>query len=219
MPDDAYLLKPDERYVINFSGGRSSGYMLKHILEANGGLPDNAICIFTNTGKEREETLDFVQACGEWWGVEIVWLEYRYRTEAAGGRKDPKNTFERVGHNSASRAGEPFEQLIGARKMLPNIVMGFCTSELKVATTERFMRRQHGLSPKRYRNVLGIRHDEPRRWRKALGEECTAEYPMVHAGVGKADVAAWWATQPFDLGIIYLTEDQGRSRKALKLRN
>jgi len=54
--------------VISFSGGRTSGYMLKHILDAHGGtLPDDIIVSFQNTGKEMPETLDFVRDCGERW--------------------------------------------------------------------------------------------------------------------------------------------------------
>ena len=52
---------PNEKIQISFSGGRTSGYMLYKILEANNGLPSNAKVIFTNTGREMEQTLDFVQ--------------------------------------------------------------------------------------------------------------------------------------------------------------
>ena len=39
--------------VINFSGGRTSGYMLKMILDQNGGvLPDDYLVTFQNTGRE-----------------------------------------------------------------------------------------------------------------------------------------------------------------------
>lgn len=50
--------------VVSFSGGRTSGYMLWHILDAHGGaLPDDVKVVFCNTGKERPETLDFVERC------------------------------------------------------------------------------------------------------------------------------------------------------------
>jgi hypothetical protein len=57
----SYLAKPgrnpfliDEPTVISFSGGRTSAYMLWRVLEANGGLPEDAIVCFANTGKEEE---------------------------------------------------------------------------------------------------------------------------------------------------------------------
>ena len=39
-----YLI--DEPTCISFSGGRTSGYMLHQVLEANGGLPDVARVVF-----------------------------------------------------------------------------------------------------------------------------------------------------------------------------
>lgn len=79
-----YRLDPPA--VVSFSGGRTSGYMLWHILESFGGkLPEDVRVVFCNTGKERPETLDFVERCGQRWGVPIVWLEYRYDGSAIAG--------------------------------------------------------------------------------------------------------------------------------------
>ena len=51
---DNYRLEPGQSYVIQFSGGRSSAYLLKQILDAHGGkLPANALVCFQNTGKEK----------------------------------------------------------------------------------------------------------------------------------------------------------------------
>src|SRR5262249_19633664 len=53
-----------EPFVVSFSGGRTSGYMLRRILDAFAGrMPDGGKVIFCNTGKERPETLDFVERC------------------------------------------------------------------------------------------------------------------------------------------------------------
>ncbi|MEY4953486.1 MAG: hypothetical protein RL299_1910, partial [Pseudomonadota bacterium] len=58
-----YIL-PDGNVQISFSGGRTSAYMLHHIAEANGGIPDRAQVVFTNTGREMPQTLDFVAEVG-----------------------------------------------------------------------------------------------------------------------------------------------------------
>ena len=49
-----WCIPDDERYrTINVSGGRSSAYMLRHILDAHGGeLPPRTVPVFCNTGKE-----------------------------------------------------------------------------------------------------------------------------------------------------------------------
>lgn len=58
MTASAYIL-PEGNVQIAFSGGRTSGFLLHEILEANGGLPSNAVVTFQNTSRERPETLDF----------------------------------------------------------------------------------------------------------------------------------------------------------------
>jgi 3'-phosphoadenosine 5'-phosphosulfate sulfotransferase (PAPS reductase)/FAD synthetase len=179
--------------VISFSGGRTSGYMLYHILQAYGGvLPDDVKVCFTNTGKEREETLNFIQACANHWCVPIVWLEY-----------DPteEHLFRAIGHNSASHNGEPFEAVIANRHFLPNPVTRFCTSELKIKTSARYVRAILGWV--HWDCILGMRADEPGRMAKAR-KSCEKErweniMPLATAGVTKRHVTDFWMAQPFDL--------------------
>lgn len=181
---------PDGNVQIAFSGGRTSAYMLHRIMEANGGLPDRAKVIFTNTGREMPETLDFIHEVGSQWGVEIVWLEYRY---------DGRPLAERVSHNSASRNGEPFDALLERRGFLPNVKARFCTSELKVRTAKRWLVEQGWRA---WTTATGIRADEPARV-VAEGNQPRERWriwqPLVAANVSRRDVAMFWRAQPFDL--------------------
>lgn len=177
---------------ISFSGGRTSGYMLRRILDAHGGaLPTDVLAVFANTGKERPETLDFVRDCGERWGVPIVWLEY------AGAKN-----FRVVDHASASRNGEPFETIIRERSYLPNPVTRFCTVELKIRTMHRYLR---SLGWDEWTQAVGLRADEMRRVTRILNRKETAaetvRCPLASAGVTKADVEAFWSSQTFDLAL------------------
>ncbi|MCB1886274.1 MAG: phosphoadenosine phosphosulfate reductase family protein [Rhodocyclaceae bacterium] len=182
--------------MIQFSGGRTSAFMLHQIIEANGPLHERVVVSFQNTGREFNETLDFVQECGERWNVRIVWLEYR----------PDAPRFEVVSHNSAARDGEPFEALIRKRKFLPNRVARFCTAEMKVHCASRFAR---SLGWERWTSAIGIRADEPTRLGGSSPRERWAPWrPMVDAGVSKRDVSAFWASQPFDLR---LTNVDGRT--------
>jgi 3'-phosphoadenosine 5'-phosphosulfate sulfotransferase (PAPS reductase)/FAD synthetase len=182
-----HFILPEGNVAIAFSGGRTSAMMLHHILEANGGLPSRAVVSFQNTGREMPETLDFVQECGERWGVPIVWLEYQ--PEA------PR--FRIVKHATASRDGEPFAALIRKRRMLPNRVARFCTAEMKVHALSRYLRARGWAG---YRRALGIRADEQKRIATKPNKEAWSPwYPMADAGLSKADVAAFWRRQPFDL--------------------
>lgn len=181
-----YVL-PDGNVQIAFSGGRSSAYMLYQILEANGGLPGRVEVTFQNTGREHEATLDFVSEVSRRWGVMVTWLEYRPEVPF----------FEIIGHQGASRNGEPFEALIKKKKYLPNQQSRFCTIELKVRTAKRYL---VSLGWDRWTNCVGFRADEPARLNKPKPKDrWTVWHPMASAGVTKRDVAAFWETQPFDL--------------------
>jgi 3'-phosphoadenosine 5'-phosphosulfate sulfotransferase (PAPS reductase)/FAD synthetase len=176
----------DEPTVISFSGGRTSAYMLWRVLQANNGLPDEAIVCFANTGKEEEATLEFVRDCSVNWNVPIHWVEYR--------ADDPK--FAEVTFETASRNGEPFEQLILKKKYLPNPVARFCTSELKVLAIDRFLKSK-GISE--YVTAIGIRADEQRRAAKMVDKFI----PLVRAGITQTDVQNFWRNNTFDLGLRF----------------
>lgn len=181
-----YIIK--EPTCISFSGGRTSAYMLHRILEANGGLPDEAIVCFANTGKEEEATLEFVRDCSVNWNVPITWVEYR----------DNDQKFEVVTFETASRNGEPFTALIRKRKYLPNMVARFCTAELKVLTIDRYLK---SIGIDDYTTMVGIRADEPRRVAKMRNNKDEKLTPLADDGVTEDDVWKFWNSQPFDLGL------------------
>ena len=203
MAVNPYIIAADGRFrCINVSGGRSSAYMLTRILEANNGtLPDRTIACFANTGKEHPATLDFIRDIKLNTGCTIHWIEYRHRPQAKGGQRNPKHDYAVVDYATASRMGEPFEALIKSKKLLPNPVMRHCTANLKIAAINGFMKRGLGWNPRQAIRVLGFRADEPKRWRRAIWQECNIEFPMVQAKVCKADVLAYWQAAPFDLAL------------------
>jgi 3'-phosphoadenosine 5'-phosphosulfate sulfotransferase (PAPS reductase)/FAD synthetase len=181
--------------VISFSGGRTSGYMLWRILQANGGtLPDGVVSVFANTGKEMPETLDFVKECSERWAVPITWVEY------AGRNEDGSKAHRIVTHETASRNGEPFLELIKDRSFLPNPVARFCTVELKIRTMHRYLR---SIGFTEWTSYIGLRADEQRRVAKIgnqdYGKHETKEAPLARAGIAVAEVGQFWTAQPFDL--------------------
>lgn len=185
MSRDPFII--DGPTCISFSGGRTSAYMLRRVLQSNGGLPADAAVCFANTGKEDEATLRFVDRCSREWGVPITWLEYSATPEK----------FGAVDFEKASRDGEPFAALIAKRKYLPNPVARFCTAELKVLTIDRYLK---SVGWDEYDTMVGIRADEQRRLAKLRSNKLT---PLVGAGVTQADVQMFWRSQPFDLGLDF----------------
>ncbi len=182
----------DRRACVSFSGGRTSGLMLARIVKAHGGaLPPDVVPVFANTGDEHEGTLEFVAACASRWSVPIRWIEYQ----------PEKPGWREVTFDTASRRGEPFDALISKRKYLPNPVTRFCTAEMKAKPIAAFMR---STGEEDWTTVIGMRADEPRRVAKMRARAAAGEdiaLPLADAGVSRADVLAFWSSQPFDLQI------------------
>ena len=171
--------------VINFSGGRTSAYMTKKLIDE--GL-QNYIVTFQNTGKEVQGTLDFINECDKRWNLNIVWLEYRKPA-----------SFEIVSYESASRNGRPYDELLEQRpSAIPNMQFRYCTMELKIQTLKRYLK---SIDVKEYTSFNGIRYDEPRRWNKIKDNDFDVELPLVKWKTNKQDVLNWWKEQDFDLQV------------------
>jgi hypothetical protein len=178
-----------EPTVISFSGGRTSAFMLYKVLEANDGkLPEDSMVIFANTGKEDEETLKFVKACQDHWNVPITWVEYRAE----------KPGYAIVDYATASRTGEPFEQLIVKKKYLPNTFARFCTQELKVKLMNKVF------PHKDFVTFVGIRADEQRRVAKMKDNKDEKQCPLAEDGITQEDVLEFWNNSPFDLKLTVI---------------
>jgi len=182
---------PDNKAVISFSGGRTSAFMLKQIIDHNDGLPDHVKVCFANTGREMPETLQFVNDCSVNWGVQVIWLEYDLNEQN-------KHIFKIVTHNSASRNGEPFDKLIDKHKRLPNPLQRFCTGTLKRDTIAKYLR---SLGWKKWHNIMGIRSDEKHRAKEGFRHGSYSHYPMVEANHSIYDVEKFWEQQSFKLNL------------------
>lgn len=180
-----YLI--EDPALLAVSGGRTSGKLLKKVIDAHGGaLPAHVHAVFCNTGKEREETLRFVHEMEVRWGQKIHWLEWRDRRK----RTPAAERFEEVGFNSAARNGEPFKALIASKKAVPNAYQRWCTEHLKMQVCADFMEAQ-GYA--HWTNVVGLRADEVRRVAKKTAQNEDGKepwqtiMPLFHAGIRKVD--------------------------------
>ena len=190
--------KITEPTCISFSGGRTSAFMLHKVLLNGGGqLPSQAKVIFANTGKEEEATLKFVDECSKRWNVPISWLEYA--------EIDGEHSFKVVDYQTASRNGEPFEQIIKHfNNALPNGRARYCSANLKTRTFYRYLK---SIGWEEWQSFLGIRADEPKRVVKFRanpnpeGKHETVYLPLAQNNVSSKDVSNFWKAQDFDLGL------------------
>jgi 3'-phosphoadenosine 5'-phosphosulfate sulfotransferase (PAPS reductase)/FAD synthetase len=176
--------------IVSFSGGRTSGYMLRRVIDAYGGsLPPEVEVVFCNTGREHPATYEFIEAVSRNWGCPVRWVEWT-----------PERPFVReVSPQSADREGKVFAGLIGKKRYLPNPITRFCTSEMKVLAVRRFSK--HTLGWDAWTTAVGIRADEPRRVAKIKdhGDEVKV-CPLARAGVTASEVNEFWKASDFDLG-------------------
>lgn len=215
MTDNPYQVSPPFR--LSFSGGRTSGYMLRMVLDAWGGkMPEGGIVMFANTGKEAEATYKFVHDIGKNWGVDILWLEYTNPTPYVDYDKGRPliggHGFRRVTFDTADRSGRPFEEIIAAKALyrreakdspavLPNKQQRWCSGELKTRTMDRAM---NALGHDSWTSIVGIRADEAGRFKSLARADTQAVdhvAPLIDAGVELDDVMGFWSAQPFDLGL------------------
>jgi len=188
--------KLDLPAAVAFSGGRTSAFMLRQILDAfDDEQPEDLAVTFQNTGLEHEATYDFIDRVAKEWDVQITWLEYAIDD-------DDKPTAKVVTYDTASRNGEPFDLLIDRRGYLPNPMTRLCTSELKMRTQIRYLRQKEAFADG-YTNAIGLRADEPRRALRLKGDYGIEHpvAPMFHAGHDEGDVLAYWQSRSFDLAL------------------
>ena len=154
--------------VCTFSGGRTSAFMGKFLNENDKYKDYEKVFIFANTGKEKEETLEFIDKCSKEWNLPIVWLESDVIQEKGKG-----TTYKIVDFETASRNGEPFIDMLNKYPM-PNNFASNCTRELKQRPIDKFVK---DLGFNEVITAMGIRYDE--RHRKSLtAKEQNIIYPL-----------------------------------------
>jgi hypothetical protein len=182
------------KLLVSFSGGRTSAYMSR-LLKTRYEDQYDLLFIFANTGEEHENTLRFVDRCDKAFGLNVVWVEADVQH---GLRKATQ--FKRVTFEAASRAGEPFEQVI-KKYGIANRNFPHCTRELKLRPIYAYAA-SIGWKRGDYSVAVGIRADEINRVSPRADREHIV-YPLAHwHPVDKQDINDWWSDQPFNLELV-----------------
>ena len=182
-----------KQLLISFSGGETSGYMLNWLLN-NKQDEYEMIVVFANTGEENEETLIFVEKVANYLGINIIWVEAVVHHNQRKG-----TTHKIVNFETASRKGEPFEEVI-KKYGIPNITTPHCTRELKERPIHSYAK---SLGWKKYYKAIGIRIDEFDRV-NAKYEKYRLVYPLVSFDMkpmSKPKINQWWDDQEFRLNL------------------
>ena len=181
-----------KKLLVAFSGGETSAYMAQWLWKHKKDEYD-MLFAFANTGVENEETLEFVNKCGNYFGISINWLEAIINQEKGKGTR-----HKIVDYKTASRNGEPFEQLI-KKYGLPNQERFHCTRELKNNTLSSFAKSVWG--KEKYYLAIGIRVDEFDRMNDKH-KELRIVYPLIsYIPMTKPKINFWWSQQEFRLNL------------------
>ena len=176
--------------VCTFSGGRTSAFMGQFLKNYDKYKDYDKLFVFANTGKEKEETLEFINRCDKEWNLGVVWLEGKINKEKGKGTE-----FKIVNFRSASRKGEPFEEMLKSYAM-PNNFASNCTRELKDAPIKKYVK---SLNYKIVKTAIGIRYDKRHRKSNTATQQ-NIIYPLCDdIQVDGLFIRKWWDKQCFDL--------------------
>ena len=172
--------------------------MLHRCLERFGESHD-IVVTFANTGREKAETLDFVDAADrnlcEPKGHRVVWIEAVIHH---GERKGVSAKV--VNYETANRDGAVFEEAIKKHgvfnKGYPN-----CTGRLKDEPIHWYLRRVHGWERASYDTAIGIRADEILSRASKNMKKKRFVYPLADEGWRKRDVNEFMQQFDWDLKI------------------
>lgn len=174
------------KILVSFSGGRTSAFMAKLIQEHPTYKDYQKLFVYANTGKEAEATLEFIDKCDQEFNLNLVWVEADVPQIKGKG-----TNYKIVNFETASRNGEPFEQVI--RKFgLPSKVYRHCTRDLKEIPIHKYTREILG---NEYLTAIGIRADEKHR----VGSDPKKVYPLAELGIDEQIIRNFWDKQSFDL--------------------
>jgi hypothetical protein len=184
-----------QNLLISFSGGETSAYMLyfltKEWMDRN---KYNMAIVFANTGEENEETLKFVDNCSKLFDVNIVWVEANVNKKIRKG-----TTHKIVDFKTASRNGEPFEEVI-KKYGIPNQAFSHCNREMKLRPIHSYIKNDLGWK-NNYKTAIGIRYDEIDRM---VVDRSTYNiiYPLIEfKKMTKQKINHWWSQQEFRLNL------------------
>jgi hypothetical protein len=183
-------LKNNNNIFCAVSAGLSSVLMALKIKEW---YPNhNIIFAMSNTSKERQESLDFMNECDKHYNIGLIWIEAVINQERGKG-----TDFKIVSFNELKRNGEIFEE--GIKKYgVPSKINKWCNRELKVVPLKKFADSIFGLN--NYSIAVGLRIDEIDRISKDYKTNNTF-YPLIDNKISSRDRNKFWDNQPVKISI------------------
>jgi hypothetical protein len=183
-------MKLDNKNIFcSVSAGYSSVMMAIKLKEW---YPDhNIIYAMANTSKERKESLEFMNECDKYFGLNMTWIETKFNKRGDG------VDFKVVDFKDLKVNGEIFEE--GIKKLgIPCKINKWCNRDMKIMPLKKFADSIFGLN--NYSIAVGLRADELDRVKKDYKENNTF-YPLMDKGITTKDRNKFWSLQPIKIKI------------------
>lgn len=212
-----------DNYVVSFSGGRTSAYMVWLFEERRKRESISVEYVFCDTGAEHPKTYQFVRDVAKHFNIDITCL--RVKIDFTDGIASPPS-YQVVPLSECTNDLKPFHDLL-KKSGTPTASAAECTNILKSVPSDKYCNDKYG--KRNYVKWLGIRVDEPNRIKIVedqidmfgdLLPKKRATVPLRYLGeisdFTKNDVLKFWSEMPFDLD---LSEELGNCVFCIKKGN
>lgn len=139
--------------VVSFSGGRTSAYLCKVMIDKFG--RDNVDFVYMDTGAEHPKTYDFIRNVNKHFNLNLTCLRGDFSRPLGKGVGYKIVSVDDIGPDLV-----PFKEMMG-KYGVPYIGGMFCTDRMKLKPYKKYCDDSYG--SKSYETWLGIRADEPAR--------------------------------------------------------
>jgi 3'-phosphoadenosine 5'-phosphosulfate sulfotransferase (PAPS reductase)/FAD synthetase len=182
-------MKTSNNIICATSAGLTSVMMAVKMKEWYPGA--NVVNVFLNTSKEDIRSLEFMNECDKYYGLNLVYLEAVFHEKGKG------TTYRTTSFENLYKNGEIFEQ--GIKKYgIPSRVNKWCNREMKVIPMNKYANDLFGKN--NWSLAIGIRIDEMDRISESYKTN-NIFYPPFENKINKHERNKFWKDEPIKLNI------------------
>jgi 3'-phosphoadenosine 5'-phosphosulfate sulfotransferase (PAPS reductase)/FAD synthetase len=208
------------KHIVSFSGGRTSAYLVYLMEQKRINEGFDVEYVFMDTGIEHEKTYEFIKKCVDYFKIQITCLKGNFNQPVGEG-----HTFEVIDYKllKPDYKNGAYAQMV-KKYGVPTVKSAWCSSRMKQEVNEKYCSSTFEIGS--YKNVLGIRSDEPQRYYgknawQVIKNHPYSKYELYKIFIGQSDL--WISPEAKELlearkkalkknGISYLAELQDFSK-------
>lgn len=181
-------MKQDNKNILCATSSGYSSVMMAIMLKDL--YPDhNIINAMANVSKEKKESLEFMNKCDKYFGLNLFWIESIFLKRGV--------DYKIVKYEDLQINGEIYED--GIKKLgIPSKINPWCNRDMKTIPMKKFADKMFGLN--NYSIAIGIRSDEIDRVSKTYKKN-NIFYPLIDNNLSSIDRNKFWDKQDIKIEI------------------